>query len=118
MNADLEVVNHVRTLTGFFFTGGDQEKVIYSLYNDDERVPSPVLVAIRETLLATGGVVAGTSAGTDCQTSHTMIAGGTSYTGLVKGSKIFWRSGESPNPDILTAYGPGKFQWFLSFDIL
>lgn len=114
MNSDEEVVNHIYTLSGFFFTGGDQEKVIYSLYNSDEKVPSPVLQAIRKTLLATGGVVAGTSAGTDCQTAHTMIAGGTSYSGLVEGTKMFWRSGESLNPNKLTAYGPGGIGLFTS----
>lgn len=68
-NSDPAVVAKVRTLTGFFFGGGDQSRIIYSFYNDDERMPSPVLTAIKETVLSVGGVVAGTSAGTDCQTS-------------------------------------------------
>lgn len=68
-NSDPEVVAKVKTLTGFFFGGGDQLRIVFSFYNEDERQPSPVLIAIKETLLATGGVVAGTSAGTDCQTS-------------------------------------------------
>lgn len=68
-NSDPDVVARVKSLTGFFLGGGDQARIIYSLYNDGERVPSPVLTAMKETLLATGGVLAGTSAGTDCQTS-------------------------------------------------
>jgi cyanophycinase len=80
-NSNPAVVAHVRTLTGFFFGGGDQLRIINSFYNDNARVPSPVLAAIRETLLATGGVVAGTSAGTDCQTDKVMITGGESYQG-------------------------------------
>lgn len=107
-NSNPEVVEHIKTLTGFFFTGGDQLRIIYSLYNSDELIPSPVLVAIKETLLSTGGVVAGTSAGTDVQTSYTMITGGVSYYGLVNGTEVFWRSREDSNDDVLTAYGPGE----------
>lgn len=80
-NQNPEVVAHVKTLTGFFFGGGDQLRIINSFFNHNARVPSPVLQAIKETLLATGGVVAGTSAGTDCQTDRVMITGGESYEG-------------------------------------
>ena len=80
-NANEDIVSNVKTLTGFFFGGGDQLRIIKSFYNYNEKVPSPVLQAIKETLLATGGVVAGTSAGTDCQTGNVMISGGESYTG-------------------------------------
>ena len=116
-NSNADVVAHIKTLTGFFFTGGDQTRIIYSLYNSDEKIPSPVLLAIRETLLATGGVVAGTSAGTDCLTSYTMITGGASYNGLVNGTKLFWRTAEYSDEDILTAYGPGSlpFIYIISF---
>ena len=97
-NSNPEVIAHVRTLTGFFFGGGDQLRIIYSFYNGDPSSPlsddqegsysdlllyepSGVLQAIKQTLLATGGVVAGTSAGTDCQTSKIMITGGESFEG-------------------------------------
>jgi hypothetical protein len=60
---------------------GDQLRVTYSFYNQDGKVPSPALIAIKETLMATGGVAAGTSAGTDCQTSSIMITCGRSYEG-------------------------------------
>lgn len=106
-NSNPDVVAHIKTLTGFFFTGGDQTRITFSLFNNDEKQPSPVLIAIRETLLSTGGVVAGTSAGTDCMTSSTMITGGASYSGLVNGTKLFWRSIEYQDADILSAYGPG-----------
>ena len=80
-NTNATVVAQIKTLTGFFFGGGDQTRVIQSFYNYNSKVPSPVLNAIKETLLATGGVVAGTSAGTDCQTDKIMITGGVSYQG-------------------------------------
>jgi cyanophycinase len=80
-NANPDVVEKVKTLTGFFFGGGDQLRIIQSFFNYNAKVPSPVLRAIKETLFATGGVVAGTSAGTDCQTDRVMITGGESYKG-------------------------------------
>lgn len=111
-NADPMVIAHIKTLTGFFFSGGDQSRIIYSFYNVDEKIPSPALVAIRETLLATGGVVAGTSAGTDCQTSNVMISGGMSYSALLNRAEIFWRTIEFYKKDNLTAYGPGGIGLF------
>ncbi len=111
-NSDPAVVAHIKTLTGFFFGGGDQLRIMYSFYNQDERVPSDVLIAIKETLLTTGGVVAGTSAGTDCQTSRIMISGGVTYDGLVNGTQTFWRTMENPDENVLTAYGPGGIGLF------
>jgi cyanophycinase len=112
-NSNPEVVEHIRTLTGFFFGGGDQTRIIKSFYNANERIPSPALLAIRETLYATGGVVAGTSAGTDVQTLNTMITGGDSYPALLNGSQIFWSNIlELPDPSVLTGYGPGGIGLF------
>lgn len=111
-NINKNVINHIKTLTGFFFGGGDQSKIIESFYNNNERIPSPALLAIRETLLSTGGVVAGTSAGTDCQTIYTMITGGNSYESLLYGSKTYWEIDELPDESILTAYGPGGIGLF------
>ena len=123
------VVANVRTLTGFFFGGGDQSRIIYSFYNDDERVPSPVLTAIKEALLSGGGVIAGTSAGSDCQTSkvvskpyvyhiyyslyfQVMISGGESYNALRDGTSVFWRSVHPSDAKILAAFGSGGLGLF------
>ena len=111
-NDDPRVISQIRTLTGFFFGGGDQSRIITSFYNQDQRVPSPALMAIKETLLATGGVVAGTSAGTDVQTLNTMITGGSSYNGLLVGTQTYWQITDLPNENILTAYGPGGIGTF------
>lgn len=111
-NSNPQVIDQIKTLTGFFFGGGDQTRIIRSFYNNEERIPSPALLAIRETLLVTGGVVAGTSAGTDVQTINTMITGGDSYEALRDGSKTFWQDVELPNPSVLTAYGPGGIGLF------
>lgn len=112
-NADPDVVAHIRTLTGFFFGGGDQLMIIRSLYNNNlnstssYHIASPALIAIKETLMATGGVVAGSSAGCDIHTSNIMISGGMSYTGIKQGSRTFWEPYPSPKFDELTAYTNG-----------
>jgi cyanophycinase len=111
-NSNPDVVAHIKTLTGFFFGGGDQTRIIASFYNNDERIPSPALIAIKETLLRTGGVVAGTSAGTDVQTINTMITGGASFEGLLNVTQTYWENVELPNENVLTAYGPGGIGLF------
>ena len=62
-NSNPDIIAEIKTMSGFFFGGGDQERVIYSFYNNDERSVSPALAAIKETLLSNGGVIGGTSAG-------------------------------------------------------
>jgi len=50
------------------YRGGDQLRVIESYYNGENyNIMSPALTAIFDTAEATGGAIAGTSAGTDCQ---------------------------------------------------
>ncbi len=139
-NTDPGVMEKVRTLTGFFFGGGDQLRILKSYFNFNAKVPSPVLRAIKETLLASGGVVAGTSAGTDCQTGSVMISGGESYTGesgpdaavrvvsflnsaskcsilchlsgVANGATLTWEPTERPDARELTGYGPGGIGLF------
>ena len=77
------MINKIKTMTGFFFGGGDQLRIIYSFYNEDERIPSDALIAIKDTVIKTGGVIAGTSAGTDCQTSKVMITGNSIDTNFI-----------------------------------
>ena len=75
-------------------------------------IPSDVLTAIKETLFATGGVVAGTSAGTDCQTGSVMITGGESYLALRNGTQVRYDTKELPVSEVLTAYGSGGIGLF------
>lgn len=111
-NSNPEVISLIKSCTGFFFSGGDQSRITYSFYNNDGKEPSPALRAIKETLLLTGGVAAGTSAGTDVMTNKIMITCGDSYEGLRNGSTTFWRTMELPNTSALTAYGPGGIGLF------
>jgi cyanophycinase-like exopeptidase len=93
------------TLLGFFVGGGDQTRLIQSYYsgpNNSTTIASSALIAIRNTLYATGGVIAGTSAGCDIQTSNVMITGGESYEGLINGADIYWQPLEDENPTVLT----------------
>eukprot|EP01032_Pedospumella_encystans_P007544 gene7544-9041_t len=111
-NLNPVVVAHIKTLTGFFFGGGDQLRIIESFYNVNAKIPSPALRAIRQTLYATGGVVAGTSAGTDIQTNDVMITGGESYQGVVQGATVTWEPREKKDLNALTGYGPGGIGLF------
>lgn len=110
-NNNVEVVDEIRTLSGFFFGGGDQRRIIESFYNNFNQIPSQALLAIRETLLSSGGVVAGTSAGTDCQTSNIMITGGESYEALQNGATMSWNLYQPSLLD-LVSYAPGGIGLF------
>lgn len=110
-NTNPEVIANIRRMSGFFFGGGDQLRIVESFYNGADNIASPALLAIRETLLATGGVVGGTSAGTDIQTGNVMITGGESYEGVVEGVKIDWRPIELPT-NTVTAYAHGGISYF------
>ncbi|KAH3786890.1 cyanophycinase-like [Dreissena polymorpha] len=78
------LIDTIYAQTGFFFGGGDQERIIRSLmgpYGDY----SPALIALHQ-MYDSGAVIAGTSAGCSCQTAQFMIEGGYSYDTLVFGS--------------------------------
>jgi cyanophycinase len=97
-----------------FSSGGDQIRIIESYYNgEDYAIESPALSAIKSTLEATGGVVAGTSAGTDCQTINTMITGGYSYEGIDSGVQIYDNPEDiHTSSNKVTAYSPGGIGLF------
>jgi len=104
-NSNPEVVALVKSCTGFFFSGGDQARIITSFYNNN--VQSPVMAAIHDTFWNNGGVVSGSSAGTACQSKSVMITGGESYEGLLHGAKT-----RSSNEDDLTYDPNGGIQFF------
>nr|KAG5693692.1 hypothetical protein BaRGS_008334 [Batillaria attramentaria] len=72
----------VRTMTGFYFGGGDQSRVIQSMYLDGH-VDTPVLAAIREQFEA-GAVIAGSSG--RHRVSHHVCYGGWSWEALKDGA--------------------------------
>ena len=89
-----EVAQQVKSMTGFFFGGGDQSRLIKSFLNEDNS-DSLVLAAIRQNY-EDGATIFGTSAGTAIQTGGRyvdvrgssrcrwlpMITGGESYEAL------------------------------------
>ncbi len=79
------VVDQVRSMTGFFFGGGDQYRYVSTLLRGERHADSAVLAAIRAEL-ADGAVVAGTSAGAQIAAGRDMVTGGESYEGLRDGS--------------------------------
>ena len=72
------VLDQISECEGFFFGGGDQTRVMAAFYDNDvdpttgvnTRAPSPAMEALFARFEANGGVVAGTSAGTDCQSGQ------------------------------------------------
>ncbi len=85
-----EVVQQVKSMTGYFFGGGDQSRLINTFLNEDN-TDSLVLAAMRENYNS-GAAIFGTSAGTAIQAGGSyfkkpnielpMITGGESYEAL------------------------------------
>jgi cyanophycinase len=66
---------------GFWFTGGDQTRIVDTLADEDGK-PSPLLALIRARLAA-GATIGGTSAGAAVM-SNPMLAGGESFAALTE----------------------------------
>jgi cyanophycinase len=98
------VVSQINGMTGFFFGGGDQSRLVQALQNIN-RGDTPALAAIRSRHAA-GAVLAGTSAGTAIMVDGPMVTGGESYEALRYGPYT------TPSGDDL-AYDPqGGFGFF------
>ncbi len=106
-NNSAAVVNQINGMTGFFFGGGDQSRLITCFFLTN-RAPSSALTAILNKYAA-GALVAGSSAGTAIQNPAPMITGGESYNGLRYGS---YSSVSSSNPDDLSYDAQGGFGLF------
>jgi cyanophycinase len=78
---DPEVVEEIRSCGGFFFTGGQQSRIVNVFLPDGE--PTPAYEAVMERFRA-GAVVSGSSAGAAIMTSP-MIAGGNSGPAFEEG---------------------------------
>ena len=81
MAHDPAVIAKVKEVGSFYFTGGDQSKILAALKPDG--VQSPLLKALREAHDA-GGLLAGSSAGA-AMMSLPMIVGGTSFEAMFNG---------------------------------
>jgi cyanophycinase len=75
-----EMAEKIKSYNVVFFVGGDQRKYIDALKNNN--IDSPLLKEI-ETIYNNGGIIIGTSAGTNILCEHS-IAGGTSEEALQK----------------------------------
>ncbi len=79
--ADPELIAQIHRVGHFYFTGGDQAKILAALLPGGQ--PSPALTAIRAAH-DKGGLLAGSSAGA-AMMSDPMLQGGTSLEALVHG---------------------------------
>ncbi len=99
---DQDLVDLVGSCGGVFFTGGDQSRIVRSLVQNDSE--TPLLEAIR-VMYASGGLVAGSSAGAAMMSRH-MILGGTSNEALSYGIV------DDPDvPGLALGKGLGFFPW-------
>jgi cyanophycinase len=103
-NSSPAVLSQINSMTGFFFGGGDQARLITCLMTAT-RADSPALAAIRSSF-GGGEVVAGSSAGTAIMAGIPMITGGESYDALRYGSYT------SPSGDDLSYDPRGGFNLF------
>ena len=78
---DVDVLARLEHYGSFFFSGGDQTRIVQALVQDGEETPA--LRSIRRCRAA-GGLVAGTSAGA-AMMSGPMIVSGTSLSALSRG---------------------------------
>ncbi len=101
------LAEQVRSMTGFFFGGGDQSRLVTALTRGPAHRDSAVLAAIRARL-AGGAVVAGTSAGAQIQAGRDMVTGGLSYEALRDGS----RRGYFEGAETLGYLADGGFGFF------
>ncbi|MCW2945100.1 MAG: hypothetical protein JWR24_1817 [Actinoallomurus sp.] len=101
------VVDQVQSMSGFFFGGGDQARLVTTLLHGSAHTDTRVLAAIRAKL-ARGAVVVGTSAGSQIQEGRDMVTGGASYQALRDGS----RPGYFADSTVLGYLPAGGFGFF------
>lgn len=90
---------------GFWFTGGDQTRIVDTLTRDGGKA-SPLLTLIRERLAA-GATVGGTSAGAAIM-SDPMLAGGESFAALTEPPGVDYRSmNDQESGALLLTHGLG-----------
>ena len=87
---DPAIIEQIKSCDGFWFGGGDQTRIMKAWYDNNvtgklnTRTPTPAMTALLERFEEHGGVLAGSSAGTDCHNAKVMVTDGDSYSGLVK----------------------------------
>lgn len=108
---DSSIVEKVASLTGVFFGGGDQDRLLQLFFNNKTTpwADTPVLAKIRERYEAGLLAVAGSSAGTTIQQGTPMVCGGESYDALVNGLHDYR---DPDHPDDLSYEKTGGFGFF------
>jgi cyanophycinase len=108
---DPSVVEKLSTLTGVFFGGGDQDRLLQLFFNNKTTpwADTPALAKIRERYEAGVLAIAGSSAGTTIQQATPMVCGGESYEALVNGLHDYR---DPDHPDDLSYEKTGGFGFF------
>lgn len=105
---DPEYAALAASMTGFFFTGGDQFRYVQSMIHTDGS-DGAVLQAVRQRFRA-GAPVAGTSAGMQIFSGPDMVTGGLSYYGVRDGAQ----PGYFDTDQVLGYWPAGGFDFFTS----
>ncbi|MFJ1755483.1 cyanophycinase [Kitasatospora sp. NPDC088134] len=108
-NSSQAVLDQLNSMTGFFFGGGDQSRLVATLLKSDNS-DSPALAVIRARFAA-GAAIMGTSAGTTITNGRDMVTGGESWDALRYGP---YTSISSSYPDDLSYRPEGGFHLFTS----
>ncbi len=98
-------------MTGIYFSGGDQTRIINSLFiHDDDgvRLDTPLMTAIRSLYESAEAVVGGDSAGGTALTGSVMPVAGESYNALLNGAHP-----EETGDDLDLVYDPEGGMGFL-----
>lgn len=107
---DTERVAELGTAAGFWFTGGDQARIVATLVRNGAET-SPLLGLIRQRL-KNGATLGGTSAGAAIM-SNPMIAGGESFSALTEGRIGIGARADESEPSLQIAAGLGFLEGVL-----
>ncbi|KAJ3442190.1 cyanophycinase [Anaeramoeba flamelloides] len=108
-NDNPDVVSMINKMTGFFFGGGDQERLITCFYLKN-RAQSLALKTIQRRYSNYDAVIAGSSAGTTIQQGIPMVTGGESWDACEQ-TKPYPKY-DPDYPDYLTYNPDGGFNFF------
>jgi len=108
-NADNDkVIGTIANCTGYFFGGGDQERLIMCFYNKTRKQSGALKMIWKR--FNEGAAISGSSAGLTIQQEDEMVTGGETYEGMVYGP---YKYGDKvPNDDYMTYDENGGFGFF------
>jgi len=103
------LLRQIRGMTGFFFGGGDQSRLLQTLVRGNGQ-ETPAMREIRRAM-ERGALVGGTSAGTAVQVRGAMVTGGESYDALRRAPEDVLSPRSGGRLSYYASGGLGLFRW-------